>query len=330
MDKIVVQAEVIFKYDSRYVFGTARYTNKGLVIISPIYMDDINLNDLVISDLDGPLKLKETHIKTDWEQIKLNVYECTSYPDSLICRYKGVETTIYPISNKQPNCKLSAMTIFRDDEDLLTKWISHHHHIGVESFYLYWNGKLTDDVKDRLYSKVPNHLIDIVHFIGFDVPYWQTSGLNKSPHLGQTLALSDFLWWSKDFCDYALFCDLDEFVFLHEDISLEKYDSTTFMNKFCGTFPISSYKDISDSNIFAEERTHQDRYKSIHNVNRILLAGPHCSNKHMDDFTNIEVSYDRAELFHVIKFNERDRSSLLGCGDFKRHIDLSKSKKIIK
>ena len=333
-----MQVDSSFKLSGgRYIFVTARYTSSGLVITSPIYINEIDFSNLIISDEKGNiLPLKEEYIKTEWEQVRVGVYDYlqNNISANIVCQYNDFKVIVKPICLPQKKCKLAAMTLFNYDENLINPWVTHHNNIGVEKFYLYWNGKLTSEINDRLMSNVPNNLKDRVQFFGFDIPYWQREGMGGSPHLGQTTALADFTWWAKDFSDFILLSDLDEFVYLYENIELKNNDSFLLLNRFCTTHPKIHYKDFTISTtIFAESNEHKSRYKSLHRTSKILLPGVHCENKVTPMHKNIGLEYKQAELCHVVSFIERenDGMSLLGLheSDFKRSIILSKSKKFV-
>jgi hypothetical protein len=91
---------------------------------------------------------------------------------------------------------LSIVAIFKNEKDILTEWLEHHHRQGVEHFYLIDNGS-TDDYKTAIAPY--RHLVDLV----VDPQrYKQPEHYNRH-----------FLKKSKSESEWVMVIDLDEFVY---------------------------------------------------------------------------------------------------------------------
>ena len=109
---------------------------------------------------------------------------------------------------------LVAMTLFKDDESLISSYVEHHRTLGVQRFFMYYNG--TKDI-DSL-PQMP----DVV-YVPWRYPYMISS--NKiGMHYAQIGAMTDFLHNAKHFSKYVLYNDLDEFIsWSNADVSLAQY-----------------------------------------------------------------------------------------------------------
>ena len=76
-------------------------------------------------------------IKTDLDKIKIHDTKTEKTILLTTDEYKG------------PKYKFAATTLFRDDYYLLPQWLHHCRKIGVEHFFLYYNGILTDDIRNN-------------------------------------------------------------------------------------------------------------------------------------------------------------------------------------
>jgi hypothetical protein len=91
---------------------------------------------------------------------------------------------------------LSIVAIFKNEKEILTEWLEHHHRQGVEHFYLIDNGS-TDDYQTAIAPY--RHLIDLV----VDPQrYQQPDHYNRH-----------FLKKSKTESEWIMVIDLDEFVY---------------------------------------------------------------------------------------------------------------------
>ena len=119
---------------------------------------------------------------------------------------------------------LVAMTLFRGDEFFINAYVNHHRQLGVERFYLYYNG-------ETLPSSLPK-LEGVIYCT------WPYDYMVENMHYAQLGAMTDMLYRAKHFAEYVLFNDLDEFVVwnsktpLREFIVCNKSDVYGFLNNF--------------------------------------------------------------------------------------------------
>ena len=105
---------------------------------------------------------------------------------------------------------------YQDDFALIPQFVKYYSEvIGIQHFYLYYNGSL-DDV----------HLpqLENVTYIEWNYPYnAKTTENGCFIHCSQIGSVNDLLSWAKQFSKYIMFVDLDEFVYWNNSIPLIQY-----------------------------------------------------------------------------------------------------------
>ena len=121
--------------------------------------------------------------------------------------------------------KLVAMTLFKDDINLIEPYVRHHRKLGVEHFYLYYNGV-------EPLAKLP--VFDDVTYMPWPHVY-RFNGL----HVAQLGAMTDMLAMAKHVAEYVLFSDLDEYLIWRARVSLcdfiasnDMFSVYAFLNNF--------------------------------------------------------------------------------------------------
>ena len=131
----------------------------------------------------------------------------------------------------QNEYKLTITTCFQGDYELFPMWYDYYTKQGVEHFYMYYNGILTDTIKDILNK--PNVTLHEWCF-----KYW--SPYDNRMHFAQMGQIHHALYkYGKYSSEYMIFCDLDEYLHFHNDTIINKIISNTnidqiqFINCWC-------------------------------------------------------------------------------------------------
>jgi FkbM family methyltransferase len=127
--------------------------------------------------------------------------------------------------DKETQVDLVAMTLFKDDAYLIPHYVNYYKKMGVERFYLYYNGTESLDT----FPKIEN-----VEYISWGYPYKK-----DHKHYAQLGAMTDMLYYSRNFAKYVLFNDMDEYITwkpqhisFKEHILTSNYDIYAFLNNF--------------------------------------------------------------------------------------------------
>jgi len=274
--------------------------NKELIIIGSSPKPAIPIDKISVSINDIELKIKSMIIKDCYsESYRVFIFDC-NYTDSHIqvtVNYDNVCKTLLldningDIQNKY---NLTITTCFQGDYDLFPMWYDYYTKQGVEHFYMYYNGILTDTVKDILNK--PNVTL---HEWCFN--YWSPYGNRK--HFAQLGQIQHALYkYGKNISEYMIFCDLDEYLYFHNKtilnkiISNDSFDQIQFRNCWCQRmddtipecFPLKFY--IEDS-----AKLDIGRRKGLYKISNVNGLSVHCG---VNDRNILENEEDRK------KYNE--------------------------
>jgi len=226
---------------------------------------------------------------------------------------------IYQVYLQQLNIiehKISAMTLFKDDYELLERYLKHYNDLGIEIFYIYYNNIIDHYLINNL-IKINKYNIKI-YLTEWNYIYWYKYGENLKHHHAQTMCINDSLNILKNYGKYTLYNDLDEY------IKLDKYDNFNdlidnnkeidmfiFKNRFCKMGNnIISYKNFDKefdlSKIIKGNYWDSQREKNIIRLNSIDIMGVH-NHYNKNKIKEIVIG----EFYHIINFEEKNRENLM-------------------
>jgi len=232
---------------------------------------------------------------------------------------------------KIPKHNLASMTLFKDDYELLEKYLSYYYDKGIEIFFLYYNEKMNNDLIQYL-EKInnKNNYKYTIYITEWDYVYmWKVSESEKH-HYAQTMAMNDALNILKNYGNYILYNDLDEYFIMPENSNnficmLEKnpdIDVFIFKNQFCKMgiddelIKYSEFNEKFDLNkIILGNYWESGREKNIIKSCNINVMGIH---KFFEEFNNINVDIENKipkqiksliinKFYHIINFEEKNR-----------------------
>lgn len=255
--------------------------NKELILIGSSPKPAIPIDKISVSINDNELKIKSMIIKDCYsESYRVFIFDC-NYTDSDIqvtVNYDNVCKTVLlnNINNDiQKDYKLTITTCFQGDYDLFPMWYDYYTKQGVEHFYMYYNGILTDAIKDILNK--PNVTL---HEWVFN--YWSPYG--NRLHFSQMGQIQHALYkYGKYSSEYMIFCDLDEYLHFHNNTIINKIisnaniDQIQFRNCWCKRmddtipedFPLKFY--IEDS-----AKLDIGRRKCLYKISNVNGLSIHC------------------------------------------------------
>ena len=238
-----------------------------------------NLVQLHLTYYGQPLQTKKSRLKHSYEPISILEYDLpsTRNVNQIIISYQGnsVEITLERENIKHAPDKLSLTTLFKKDFHLVNRFYDCYLSQGVEQFYLYYNGIITDSV-----AKVCDK--NEITLIEWNYSYWNDSS-REFRHHAQMGQMHDALYrYGKGNFEYMIFCDLDEYLHIPGDtlmnfIQNNDYDKIGFLNHWATDF--QEYQSVSVSNTFkiSEPSPFPRRAKCIYKVESVELLGIHDS-----------------------------------------------------
>jgi hypothetical protein len=225
--------------------------------------------------------------------------------------YKGLK---YDVILQQLNINehtISAMTLFKDDYELLKKYLSHYHSLGIYTFFLYYNDILSDEIVEFIKKQI-NTINVKVYLIEWNYAYWWKNSYGNQ-HLSQTMAINDALHILKNYGNYILYNDVDEYII--DDFFIDNQtDIYVYKNIFCEmTDELIYYKDFYEifdiSKISKEKYIDDCREKNIVRIQNINVMGVHSVFEEFSDKKMIKKI--AGKFYHIVNFQEKNRKYLL-------------------
>jgi hypothetical protein len=261
----------------KYLFFDIFCKNNELVLICPVYNRTYTkYNNIVIKHNGNILQIKDIVKKIEREPIVVIIFNIEMTEMTEI----NVEVSYNNIINNYNLCNhtstqnktLAQTTLMKDDYKLIDIFHQYYLDQGVQYFYIYYNGILTDEIK-KLFER------DNVKLIGWNYHYW-----NKKPlfeHHAQLGQMYHALYkYGKCNVEYMIFNDFDEYMYnpnikLIDMVKQNNNDTIGFFNNWCNTldnkipleFPTTFYKD--------GQLGYNNRSKCIHKTDNVVIIGIH-------------------------------------------------------
>jgi hypothetical protein len=273
--------------------------NSQIHIIAPFNKKDtINDNDFKIQYNSTVLECKERIMKNAYEPIQILIYDfpyinsdnsdnsdnaasydiVTSFRDIKKTYSLKPDDTTQSLNSLQKKYTLTLTTLFKNDYKLMKIFYHYYKSLGVEHFFMYYNGKLTPDIIEH-YSQLDVTLIE------WDFIYWNNNSC-YSRHYAQMGQMHDALYrYGKNNSEYMIFCDLDEYMYLPNNrklIDLVKerpIDSYYFNNVWANSIDDKIPDKMPDRFFIKRDLSTPSkewgRHKCIHKVEAVNYLGIH-------------------------------------------------------
>lgn len=294
--------------NNRYLFFDLFHKNNKLILICPIYFERIDISKLEVYCNNIKLNLTTKYSEVEHEPIEILIYDVktrfninifTIIYNNIIAEYK-LEHII-----SIPNNSLAISTLFKDDYNLINIFYNYYRKQGVTNFYLYYNGKITDEIKQKF--NLPGITLIEWDFI------WRNEEC-KYPNHAQMGQLHQALYkYAKDNDKYIIFCDFDEYLYVENMTLLDYFENNKTINIFgfrnCWADTIDGkIPDKLPENIKCSKELNNFGYRSK------------CSYK-VDDIATVSIHHPKRLLnaanmtfdnimYHFYKWTGQDRSEI--------------------
>ncbi len=196
------------------------YKNGFIFVIQPIYKTfDMYFRLFDKSGIE--IKLTDQLIKDQWEPLIISMFEYNQPITEVFLKFgpKKVIASVQPPFIQEKKF-LGLTTLFKDDYAIFPIFYDYYKRQGVEQFYLYYNGKITDTI--RQITNKP----DVVLIEWNKVYHSQNAYI--SPHIAQSGQIHDAIYqYAKGGnVEYLIVCDFDEYLFIPKDevaLTLKEY-----------------------------------------------------------------------------------------------------------
>jgi hypothetical protein len=306
--------------DNEYLFFDIFHKNNQLILICPAYSNDTSyIQHIHISCGSTEISLQSSVMRLTYETTIILFYNFESpeeWNDIDVWFYDLQQTfTLYNMKSTT-NQLLSATTLFKNDYKLIDIYYDYYKKQGVDRFYLYYNGPLTDEICSY-YQK------EHITLLEWDYPFWNELSCTCSPckhrcpfsHHAQLGQMHHALYkYGKGSSQYMMFNDLDEYCYfqhmsIQDYLTKNKYDIIGFQN--CMSITIDKHIPQTFPGKFYSSTTinkYPERSKNIYNVDKIDTLVTHCINYGKPFPDNLHMSVGEGVMYHFANWSKRDRS----------------------
>ena len=293
----------------KQLFFDIFFKNNKIYLICPIYNDEIDINKLKVSINENDtliiLPLQHAHKKIEYEAIEILVYYffTSSKTVNISVEYLGIKKN-YTLENININInkKLSITTLFKDDYFLFPIFYKYYKSQGVQHFYMYYNGLITEDIK-KLFDYSDVSLIE------WDFQYWNDKTCQYYHHAQMGQLHHALYRYGKENSEYMIFCDLDEYLhtpgkYILDTINTNKdIDVFGFCNLWAQTKDNTIPKEFPTKFLVGEKMIYTLRSKNMYKVSAISTLSIH----HPRTFTRTPNTQTDYLMFHFHSWGDNDR-----------------------
>jgi len=251
-----------------------------LYLIMPAYSRvDPDAYRLRLSATGQPLKRKRIIRRHAHEAVQVAIFEFNPERDeNQVCiDYEGFRTELTLSRERQFSSRqnLALTTLFKQDAALIDPFYEYYVQQGVEQFFLYYNGRLSDEIRS-LFDR-PGILL-----LEWDYRYWNDEECSW-PHHAQPAQMNDALYrFGKGNYQYMAFCDFDEYLHipgttLGQFVAGHHYDKLGFCCCWASSPWAKSLAELPDQVGLGDPAKYAWRSKCILNTDSVELVGVHDS-----------------------------------------------------
>lgn len=283
------------------------YKNNEIYLISPIYNDVIDSNDIKITIDNVEIKIKDKYIKEKREPIVIYVYNYSSCLEQIeaIIKYKEITKTfiLKQTISTEPKHYLTLTTLFKNDYYLFPLFYKYYKEQGVSHFYMYYNGKITPEI-----IKVFSY--NDVTLIEWDYRYWNNKDEYLYTHHAQLGQMHHCIYkYGKESCDYMIFCDLDEYLYVPKQniknfiLNNKEIDTFGFRNRWSQTINNKIPETFQNVFLTSDAIWYGNRSKNIFKIDSVKTISIHIGN----EFFNVPKSINDLTMFHFYNWTNKNR-----------------------
>lgn len=296
-----------------------------LYLIMPLYHNYPSSHDIHVFMKFGKITLQSNIIKYKGEPVHIMIYKIHSKVPNNQCAIiynmrKFIIQDVWKEHNHlYQNCTLSLTTLCQHDYPLLQPFINYYVEQGVERFYIYYNEILTKEIQESIETICNKNNIELekIVFIEWNFDYWNKNSMG-TPHHAQLGQMHHAIYFfGKIYCDYMVFCDLDEYLYIKEsklNSFIKKHpnvDSFAFENIWAHNEQPNKEKKIISRKF--EKKFHCStkrapygwRSKCIHKIGSIQTINIHRHNTYLKP--NCEIVKNQI-MFHFYNWGQIHRT----------------------
>ena len=298
--------------EGKTIFSNIQFIENKILLTGAVYLSNPIDFSKISFNINGDIKIPQIIERRQYEPSVICILEDISFHElksvNLEILYNSKKYSYIISKDNYSSYKLAATTLFKDDYELLDFYIDYYVKHGVECFFLYYNGKIKEEMFDFLKCKnVPIYITE------WNYQYWLPNPRQLYPdHHAQVMSICDALNVCKLTTQYCLFNDLDEYIFMDKKLIDLIHENPSVTNFYFECFWTSVGKDIIK---FQELKT-----KFVHE--NLLINSRSCGNSHLKSLIhckNIDImrihfpasgniiTHYGSGFFHICNLENSDR-----------------------
>jgi hypothetical protein len=279
MDKDFLKVSPFILSQNHYLFFDIFYKNSLIYIIAPIYHSNFPDFSLIkIFQDNSQLEVVNTLIRDSYEPICIIIYKphiASDVIDLNVC-YHDMQKH-YNLKNytSTKTDQLVQTTLCLHDMYLFPMFYDYHIKMGIQKFYIYYNGVVTDEIRNKINR-------DNVYLIEWNFHYYNTIPRYYQHHAQPGQMHHALYKYGKDMTEYMLFNDLDEYVYIKNGNLQNLMDKKTDMILLFNAWSKLDNNSIPTSfpNTFlTTDPVHYERSKCIYKTDTVELILVHYVSK---------------------------------------------------
>ena len=309
--------------NNKVLFSNITLCKNKIILTSIFYKNEKIKTDLLKLDINiksNKILKRSIYENNHYESSKMMILELEKYEEHLILNIN--EESIYLQQLYISEHNISAMTLFKDDYCLLKKYLEYYSILGVTIFFIYYNGKINNTLIDFLNKNISDKYK--IYLVEWNYTYWWFINKDEKHHHAQTMAINDSLHILKNYGQYTLYNDLDEYIVMNSEYSdfthmiteNKDIDIFVFKNQFCKIYNddnLIRYEDFYEkfdlSKIILGNYWDKAREKNLIKLENINIMGVH--DYFIHDINIIIKKKDISKFYHIINFEEKNREILM-------------------
>ena len=297
--------------------------NNYLYVIMPLYKNYPLYNEFKILIQDCNIKLNKDIIKDAYEAHRILSYKIipkskkTIHTHKIVIIYNNRKHTFSIPSTPlfQYKDTLSLTTLCKNDYKLIPSFINYYKNQGVERFYIYYNGILTESLCRELETIIDSNTLKNIIFIEWNFPYLNNNTRHSNHHAQLGQMHHAIYYFGKQNSTYMAFCDLDEYLYISKNTSIKQlikskpnFNTFAFHNMWCQFIKNQPFptKMLPDKFLLSRKKdNYRWRSKCIHKIESIKTINIHQHYGYNIKVPTFSINYT---MFHFFNLSQPNRS----------------------
>jgi hypothetical protein len=302
----------------KYLFFDIFHKNNELILICPVYTGGVDSSKLQVNCGTEELALTNKHSEINYEPIEILIYSFS--PDKAIntvqVTYGDIrkEFTLEHFTSSLDKT-VALTTLFKHDYKIIPMFYDYYKKQGVSKFYLYYNGALTDEIRNIC-------ALEGVVLVEWNFAYWNEDyehNVSKFKHHAQLGHIHHALYrYGKKENEYMIFCDLDEYMYIpNQRISTYVYNNPAVnVFGFCNVWANMLDNQIPDKfpptiKVANHKKNFGERSKCIYKTESLVTMAIHTPKKMAEDRRDLIEHV----FFHFYSWTGARRYEYIECSD---------------